>query len=509
MVLQSGREPLIIHDVSKHPIASQLPPTQQLGIKNFLGVPIILKNGEIFGNICAIGTQPFTYSNEHVTLIQSLANFLAYVIDLELSIYLDQLTGLYNRGYLTESFPNLMEESNDIHVLFLDVDNFKKVNDTFGHTTGDQLLIEIAVRLKASVHQLGIVARVGGDEFVILAPNLSVLQVNTLARQILNDLSSSFHIADFEFALQASMGISSFPKDDDHLEALITNADNAMYQVKNEGKNNYVFFNPIRNTTSSLLTIESQLKKALNNKELVLYYQPQVNIFSEKVIGLEALIRWIHPEKGLLLPGEFLPQAEECNLMDDIGFWVLENACFQNKKWQEELEECVPIAVNISVSQMKKLDFLKKIKTILRDLSIEPSYIALEITENIEIDDMEEIIGLLNQLRRIGISIALDDFGTGYSSLSYLKQLPINSVKIDRSFIKNILNEPKDISIVKSIVTIANDFDLDLVVEGIENQNQLNLVKELGCQMIQGYFISKPLPAEIIEQLYFSNNQVI
>ncbi len=420
----------------------------------------------------------------------------------------DALTGLPNRRMfhldLDESLLVAKEKDQKIAVLFLDVDRFKFINDTLNHNTGDLLLHKLAKRLQQYVNNYDSgnkVYRISGDEFTIILPAITYDEVVVFIEGLMRSISHSFTLIDHDVYVTTSIGISLFPDDGNNAETLIKNADIAMYHVKDHGKNSYQFFTKEMNETyQRKMMIEKELRSALAFDQFYLMYQPQFDAKEQTVIGMEALIRWNNPELGAISPGEFIPLAEETGLIIPIGEWVLKSACNQLKSWENQGFPLFNIAVNISVRQFAQADFVDKVKGILEETKLDPRYLTLEITESIAMYDIETVIIKLKALEQIGVHISMDDFGTGYSSLSYLKQLPIHTLKIDRSFINEI--NPDNLengAIVTMILSIAQHLQLDVVAEGVETKEQLDYLMKNNCNKIQGYYFSPPRTIEQIE----------
>ncbi|SOC22709.1 diguanylate cyclase (GGDEF)-like protein [Ureibacillus xyleni] len=420
----------------------------------------------------------------------------------------DTLTGLMNRNYFNYIIERIIAETSEnkkhLAVAFIDLDRFKVVNDTYGHGIGDLLLKEVAKRILTIVEEKDIVSRQGGDEFILLLQDVCPVDVEVIMKNIIHNLSLPFMIDGKEIHCSPSIGISCFPTDAQDATTLIKYADLAMYKAKEKGRNNYQFFTNAMNEeilTKSLL--ENDLRKALSNNELEVYYQPQLDVDTDKVIATEALLRWHHPEKGFVSPMEFIPIAEETGLIMPIGEWVLEEACKQTKKWRNQGHD-LTVSVNLSNVQLMDNRIVEKIKDILLKIKLEPQYLTLEITESTAITSLKDTHCKLKQLQLFGVNIALDDFGTGYSSLSYLSSLPINIVKIDKSFINDITDKTKK-EIVKSVSNIAHSIGLKVVAEGIEEEEQFTVIQSLGIEMIQGYYLSRPLPKEEMEKKFLNH----
>ncbi|WP_059172365.1 bifunctional diguanylate cyclase/phosphodiesterase [Bacillus sp. FJAT-27445] len=417
--------------------------------------------------------------------------------------YYDGLTGLPNRNRFREKLNEalLNNKGQKLAVLFLDLDRFKIINDTKGHTAGDELLKSVASRLAAAVKKDGIVSRQGGDEFIILLNDGSRDKIVRVSKRILNDFSRPFGINGEEFFVTPSIGISVYPCDGADGETLIKNADTAMYLAKDRGKNNYQFYTShLHGLSSKKMELETGLRKAIELGQLTLHYQPQVELETGNIIGVESLIRWEHPQKGLVSPAEFIPLAEETGLIVPIGRWVLKKACEQHQLWQEKGFPPLTISVNISVRQFQDDNFVESVKRILLETGMDPSSLELEITESI-MQNFERSITILGQLNQLGLKIALDDFGTGYSSLSNLKHLPIDTIKIDKSFLDDIQADALEGAMVKTILDMGLNMRFHVIAEGIEKPEQVGYLLSNGCTVGQGFHFSRPLPPSQIERL--------
>lgn len=419
----------------------------------------------------------------------------------------DQLTGLANRRSLENTVKRtiqLSKENSELFaLLFLDLDRFKAINDTFGHCSGDILLKEVAKRLKECLDSNSFIARQGGDEFAIIVDNIkNIEKLKENCEKILNSLSKPITFNNHCVYITCSIGITIYPTHGQSLESLMKHADSAMYRSKSSGKNTYEFYNcAMDKLISKKLIIEQELRSAITNNEFTLYYQPQYNILTNKIIGAEALIRWVHPTHGVIPPSDFIPVAEETGLIDDIGKWVMNSACRQVKKWQDDGFRAFKIGINVSPHQFKQENFVSEVYNILHETGLPYKYFDLEITETVGIQDTSDAIDKLNTLKKSGIKISIDDFGTGYSSLSYLTKFPIDTLKIDKSFIQNMNNDPNSKTIVSSIIAVSKNLNLDVIAEGVETKEQLQFLKSQNCIQIQGYLFSKPVPADEFEKL--------
>lgn len=411
----------------------------------------------------------------------------------------DSVTGLSNRTLFIKRLEMLLSnydsELSQGAVMFLDLDDFKKVNDTYGHSIGDMLLKKIGDRLKSSLRDKDVVARIGGDEFTILLTGVSRKDVVAeCANRILNIFKNPWKISGYNFYITASIGITMFPNDGNNVSDVMKNADTAMYSAKDLGKNKYQFFeNFMKDKILYKVGLERDLRSALGNEEFVIYYQPQVDIETGKISGMEALLRWDHPSRGIVSPMDFIPTAEEIGLIVPIGEFVLKKACLQNKLWMSENSCKLNISVNVSLLQLMDISFSEKIERILKETGLEPERLELEITESVMMQSVDAVIDTLYRLKRIGIRISLDDFGKGYSSLNYLKQLPIDNLKVDKSFIDDIGRVRHDEVIIEEIIAIAHKLKINVIAEGVETEEQLRYLKEQKCNKAQGYLFSRPL----------------
>lgn len=416
----------------------------------------------------------------------------------------DNLTGLPNRYMLNECLDETLERckqnNKELAIMFLDLDRFKLVNDTMGHHTGDLLLKEVSKRLRRSVRDEDIVARQGGDEFIILLEDIDKESAAQVAQRIINEFVSPFHLKNKEFFITTSIGISIFPKDGHNQIDIIKSADKAMYVAKERGKNNYQFYRVLTDTVNRKMMLEEGLRRAIAESELDVYYQPQIDLNTGELVGIEALLRWDHPKLGKVSPEEFIPIAEETGLIISIGEWVLREACKQNKMWQAAGYPPIKIAVNVSAYQLQIHDFPGYVEQVLQETEIQPKFLELEITESLMKNVIETRI-ILNKLKKIGVNIAIDDFGTGYSSLSVLSHLPIDVIKIDRVFINDMLTNTDTSTLVKTMIEMGRNLNITLVAEGIEREEQRKILNDLHCQTGQGYLFSSPVPVEEIEKL--------
>lgn len=416
--------------------------------------------------------------------------------------YYDALTLLPNRimmqDRLNQALAEAKRNNKKVALLFLDLDRFKNINDSLGHRVGDALLQAVATRLKGCLRSEDTISRIGGDEFVVILLDINAAEgAANVARKIIGAMSATFNIEKHELNISPSIGISIYPDDGKEGETLIKNADAAMYHTKENGRNNYQFFTQDMNIRSfERLSIENSLRRALEKKEFVLHYQPQINSSTRQITGTEALIRWQHPEMRMVPPAKFISIAEDSGLILQIGEWALLEACRQNREWQKAGLPAIPMAVNISAVQFRQKNFHETVAQALQESGLRPCYLELEITEWVIMKDIEEVVVILHRLKENGLSLTIDDFGTGYSSLSYLKRLPISKLKIDRSFVMDIASDPDDKAIVLAIISMAHSLRLKVIAEGVETEEQLAFLLMHKCNEIQGYYFSKPIPAD-------------
>ncbi|MBD2414517.1 diguanylate cyclase [Nostoc calcicola FACHB-389] len=414
----------------------------------------------------------------------------------------DMLTGLPNRllfdEMLGKTLPNATRNGESLAVIFLDLDRFKVINDTLGHTLGDKLLQNVAQRLQDSLRKGDTVARWGGDEFIILLPRVNnIEEVTQVAQRILQTLEDAFHLQGHELYISASLGISLLDRNSPDPETLIQHADTALYHAKDKGRNNYQFYSASLSAKNpELLTLEKSLRYALERKEFSVYYQPRVNIATGEITGMEALLRWQHPEMGLVAPSVFIPLAEQSGLIVPIGEWVLRTACKQNRTWQDAGLPPLMIAVNLSLKQFRQPQLVETVAKILEQTRLDAHFLELEITETTAIEDLDFTRTVLQNLQQMGVHLSIDDFGTGHSSLSRLQLLPLHNLKIDKSFIQDLTHDVKVAHIIKAIVTLGRSLGLRLTAEGVENEEELEFLKSIHCEDVQGFLFYRPLSAQ-------------
>ncbi|MFS0575727.1 EAL domain-containing protein [Sporosarcina sp. 179-K 3D1 HS] len=422
---------------------------------------------------------------------------------IERMAYYDSLSGLPNRRLLEECVREAIQKAKlkeeELAIMFIDLDRFKNVNDSMGHLVGDQLLKAVGERLQLCVREKDVVARLNGDEFVVMFPSSNAAEVESVAAKIIDEISEPFLFNSVEVYVSASVGISMFPQDGDDYDTLLSNADSAMYLSKEYGKSTYQFFTKeLRDSMLEKTLLEMELRQALKKGQLYLHYQPQFNTKTGQLKGLEALARWKHPSLGVISPGRFIPIAEETGLILPIGHWIISTACQQAKKWEKKGLPAVRISVNVSMRQFMQSAFVSQVQNILDETGLHPKKLNIEITESMTMD-VDLCQSVLSQLNEIGVSVSIDDFGTGYSSLSYLGSFPISHLKIDQSFVQEMT--PKNRVIVKSIIDLAKNLNLNVIAEGVETEEQALFLNNLQCDEVQGYLFSKPLPVMEVEEL--------
>ncbi|BCB27455.1 hypothetical protein SKTS_23410 [Sulfurimicrobium lacus] len=449
-----------------------------------------------------------------VTTFQDISELKRYQLQLERQSNYDDLTGLPNRNLLTDRLSQAaarcQREQKKLAVLVFNLDRFKEVNDSLGRAVGDSVLRETAERMRHLVRETDTLARSGGDEFVLVGEVAEEEDAAYLARRIMLTLSQPFLIEGGDLSLHAGVGISVLPKDGWNSEILLNNAMVAMYRTKATSGNNFLFYSAEMNAHSlERLNMENELRRAVERNELLLFYQPQMSLRNGEIIGMEALLRWQHPLRGLVSPMEFIPLAEETGLIVPIGEWVLRTACAQNQAWQAAGLPAVAVAVNLSARQFEGQDMVALTAQVLRETGLDPSYLELELTESAAMGNAEAFIGVTEALKGLGVTLSIDDFGTGYSSLSYLKRFALDRLKIDQSFVRDIVQNPDSAAIAVTVIALAHGLGLSVIAEGVETEAQLNFLRTRGCDEMQGFYFSKPLPGAEFEQLLRERRKLV
>ncbi len=516
-----------------HPsgVAQEFPDDKLLAemqIESYMGIPLIDAGGHTLGLLAVLGRQPLANPEFAESVFQVFATRAANELErkhaetalrqseerLQHLVHYDPLTQLPNRvlflDRLNQALARARWHKRLVAVLFLDLDRFKVINDTVGHPIGDRVLRAIAERLSRTVREGDTVARLGGDEFAVALADLAeVSDVPRVTEKIIAALGPPVVIDEREYFVTASIGVSLHPEDGDNAEMLLRNADIAMYRAKETGKNNFQFYSPTMNAEAPRrLTLETDLRRALERREFLLHYQPKVDLASGWITGTEALLRWQHPKQGLISPLDFIPLLEETGLIVPVGRWVLHSACVQNKSWQEAGHAPLRVAVNLSARQFKQTGLVEMVEEVLAETGLDPRYLELELTESILLEHTEESLATLRRIHDMGIHLALDDFGTGYSSLSYLKRFPIDSLKIDRSFIRDVTTNPDDATIAQTVIAMAHSLRMTAVAEGVETEEQLAFLRSHQCDQMQGYYFSRPLPPELFAQMMKENRSL-
>lgn len=467
------------------------------------------KDGALFWNQLFIAPvpNPDGEATHHIGVINDVTDLIRYQEQLEYQANYDSLTRLPNRNLLRDRLQHALiiaqRHHKGVAVVFIDLDGFKNVNDSLGHSVGDRLLSVVAERLGRCARASDTVARHGGDEFVIVMTD-TVDEQSLIAwmERVRASISEPVWLDGTELYVGCSMGASLFPQDGDDAETLLKKADLAMYRAKDMGRNTFQFYQPEMNASAGArLNLERRLRRALRDGEFLLHYQPQVDIVSGQIVGMEALVRWRDPEVGLIPPSSFIPVAEECGLIGPLSEWVLREACRQNKAWQDEGLPPARVSVNLSARQFQQHDIARLVTDVLAETGLEPQYLELELTESTIMRNAEEAVSMLNALHALGIGLAIDDFGTGYSSLSYLKRFPVDRLKIDRSFVSDIGTSGDDETITSAIIALAHSLNLQVIAEGVETSEQLDFLKERACDEMQGFFFSRPMPRDAIPEL--------
>jgi diguanylate cyclase (GGDEF)-like protein/PAS domain S-box-containing protein len=466
------------------------------------------KDGEFFSERLSISTvrDQDGKITQHIGIISDLSEHKLAEQRIEFLSNFDPLTQLPNRNLLSDRAKLALSAAErgktSVALMYLDLDRFKIVNESLGLSVGDALLKELAKRLLNELRPEDTVCRQGGDEFIMLLPDTDAEGAAHVAKKLLDIVAKPFTFAEQRITLTSSIGIAEFPQDGDNFEQLTQSADAALYRAKQSGRNNFQFFTQQMHVQAyKVLQIENELRQALEQNEFELYYQPQIDTVTKEIIGAEALIRWQHPIKGLVMPSSFIPVAEESSLINEIGNWVLVSALKQLAKWQAKGIAIVPVAVNLSIVQFRQDSLYESICNALQETKLDPAMLELEMTESIAMEDSERTIRVLNQLSALGVNLSIDDFGTGYSSLSYLKRFKIDKLKIDQSFIREMENHPEDAAIIVAIIGMAKALKFKTIAEGVETEQQLAFLLQNHCDEIQGYLFSKPVPAKQFESL--------
>lgn len=499
---------------------------RDLEAEGYVGTPVRGHDGTIIGVLSVLSRTPIKSMGRAKDVLAIMAARVSAEIEreqsehqlreneshLEYLAYHDVLTQLPNRQLFRDRLQHAISMArmakSQVAVLFLDLDRFKKINDSLGHEFGDQLLCEVAERLKKCARDVDTVARISGDEFGIVLDQISSVEnVILVAEEIRRSLDKVIEVDDYKLFLTVSIGISMYPQDGKTVVSLLKCADAAMHQAKQLGRDNYRFYTSgVNERASELLRLEGALRQAVDQDRLVVHYQPQVDLETGSVIGVEALVRWLHPEQGMISPADFIPLAEETGLIVSIGEWVLRSACSQCQQWQDQGYEPIRISVNMSARQFNQKNVVAMVTEVLAQTGLDPNYLDLEITESVLMNDVNSAIDTMTQLHELGVQLSIDDFGTGYSSLAYLKRFPIDTLKIDQSFVRDVVTDSNDAAIATTIIDLARNMNLSVIAEGIEDEAQRHFLYSHGCRYGQGYLFSRPQSVQDIEAYLVPKN---
>lgn len=503
----------IVEDITLHPYwEAYRPIAEKAGLRSCWSEPIYSNDNTILGTFAIYHRMPALPTNNDIQLIEMATHFIAIAIERKQSeahihqlVHYDPLTHLPNRVLLDErarqAISMAQRSGTPLAVMFFDLDHFKNINDNLGHRVGDELLVTLSDRLQSILREEDTVSRLGGDEFIFVLPNTNVDDVSHVAEKLLNVVAQPYYLGNHELTITSSIGIAMYPEDGEDFDTLIKAADVAMYRAKQAGRNGHCYFTHEMQTRSARnLMLENALRRALERNQIDIYYQPQIAMRDGRIIGVEALVRWHHPELGMIAPSEFIPIAENSGQIYQIGEWVLRSATRQLKAWMDAGMAPMTLAVNLSAVQFRHMRLPELITTILEESQLAPQYLELELTEGVAMDDPLAAIAVMDNLHNRGIRMSIDDFGTGYSSLNYLKKFKIYKLKIDQSFVHDISTDPEDRAIVAAIISMAQSLGFQTIAEGVETASQLAFLQAQGCDEVQGYYYSAALPAGHIQE---------
>ena len=510
------RQPVVSNDVKNDPQSLMRKELDERGINSLAVLPLIVED-KVVGTLALYAADPGFFDEHEMRLLTELARDVSFALDriekarkLDYVSFYDSLTGLPNRPLFHErlrvQLADAEAKKTRLAVMVLDIERFKTINDTLGRQAGDGLLAEVAKRLKQGGHPASWHARLGGDHFAIVAPAITTEEAlaKRNERRLQQIFGSPFAVLDHQLRLSARLGIALYPQDGKDSDTLLQNAEAALKSAKATGERSLFYTADMTARTPEKLSLESKLREALEKDQFVLHYQPKVDLHTRGMVGLEALIRWQQPELGLTPPTKFIPLLEETGLILEVGAWALRRAALDHRKWSDSGLKPPKIAVNVSAIQLRRRDFVKTVEQAIAQAGA-PGAIDLEITESVVMEDVLSSITRLHELRRLGVSVAIDDFGTGYSSLAYLARLPAETLKIDRSFVKAMDQDPTARTLVATIISLAHSLRLKVVAEGVETEQQAEILRELQCDQMQGYLFGKPLPAEALAKLLQTN----
>jgi diguanylate cyclase (GGDEF)-like protein len=515
----SNRSPVVVEDLADYPLDAPLREfVRQAGLQSVCAWPIFGSKGQVLGALSLYSRRRDTTARLNAHLVGICTDLAGIAIETRWAAdrirhlaHHDDLTGLPNRLLFNHHLPRALARAQRtggaVGVLFLDLDRFKVINDTLGHGAGDDVLCQVAKHLLECLRATDTLARVGGDEFTLLVEQFEDPQdLADIAQKLLAATARTLTVNGQEYHLSGSIGISIYPKDGMDSASLLKNADIAMYRAKTSGRNNYQFYSSEINLHSvERLSLENQLRHAVARHEFEVHYQPKVNIQTGRIAGAEALVRWRHPQRGMLLPGEFICVAEEVGLIGSIGRLVLERVCADAKRWRDQGLAPIRVAINLSAQQFADSRLLKDLDSVLHESGCDPHSLEFEITESVVMTSPEKALLLLGQIKEHGITVAIDDFGTGHSSLAYLKRFPVDSVKIDYTFIRDIAADPNDLAITKAIIALGHSMGLKVVAEGVETSNQLEILRRYRCDEFQGFLFSAAVPSAEFERVLMAD----
>lgn len=502
------------------------PTVTQLQAQGYVGAPVLGHDGSVIGVMGVLSRTPINRMERAEDVLSIMAARVGAEMERELSeqlilenenhleflAYHDVLTELPNRQLfrdrLQQAISTARSGNSQVAVLFLGLDRFKKINDSLGHEIGDCLLCKVARRIERCMREVDTVARLSGDEFAVIIDKVAnVANVVLIAENIRRSLAEMIELDGYELFVTASIGISLYPHDGEDVVSMLKSADAAMHKAKEQGRDNYYFYTSgLNERASELLRLESALRQAVDHNHLVVHYQPQIDLNTNKIIGAEALMRWQHPEQGMISPVDFIPMAEETGLIVAMGEWILRQACAQNRAWQQAGYDPMRISVNMSARQFRQKDLVEMVDRVLLETGLEPFYLDLEITESVLMDDVDAAIAIMMDLHVLGVQLSIDDFGTGYSSLAYLKRFPIDNLKIDKSFVRDVTTDSNDAAIATTIIDLARNMQLNVIAEGIEEEAQRDFLHAHGCCYGQGYLFSRPIAAQDFEDQLLSKS---
>lgn len=501
-LISSKQKILTIEDTKLSPVHCDIPLVNQFNVRAYIGAPIILSDGRVFGTLCGVHDQPYTFSQKDIDLFKSMSSLLSYLLEVSESVYKDSLTGFYNRSLLDDFFQKLNPDES-LGVLYIDLDRFKYINDSFGHLFGDKVLKEAAKRLKNVLKDNCIVIRLGGDEFLTIIPTVnSREELKNIAKEVILSFRKPFVIEAQQTYVTVSIGGCLYPQHGSSMEELIQRSDTSMYHAKDTGRNQLFIYSKenLSDRTRKIL-LKNALYTAIENRELKLVYQPKFDIRTREIVGVETLLRWENPALGTISPAEFIPLAEETGQIVEIGSWVFKEACQQNKKWQEKGLKPIHVAVNISIQQFFQENFIDFVLETLLELELNTFSIQLELTETMMNKDSKALLEVFNKLKDSGIKVDIDDFGMGFSTLYYLNHFPIHSLKIDPTYIRD-LHKPTTSIILESVIDMAHKLGIIVTVEGVEDEHQFEIIKRCNADIAQGFLLGRPTTPSEIERLY-------